>query len=100
MGYVGFSYAEEAEGIKILEVDAGDGCVAPSAQTIQDGSYKPLSRPIFMYPSQKALQKPEAKAFMDFTLEHHQRIAEASKIVPMTAEQAEKAKADLTQAES
>jgi phosphate transport system substrate-binding protein len=100
MAYVGFSYAEEAEGIKILEVDAGDGCVAPSAQTIQDGSYKPLSRPIFMYPSQEAIQRPEVKAFMDFTLENAEKIAEAAKIVPMTAEQAEKAKADLTQAES
>jgi phosphate transport system substrate-binding protein len=100
MAYVGFSYAEEAEGIKILEVDAGDGCVAPSAQTIQDGSYKPLSRPIFMYPSQEAIQKPEVKAFMDFTLGNHDTIAEAAKIVPMTAEQAEKAKAALAQAES
>jgi phosphate transport system substrate-binding protein len=100
LAYVGFSYAEEAEGIKILEVDSGDGCVAPSAQTIQDGSYKPLSRPIFMYPSQEAIAKPEVKGFMDFTLENAEKIAEAAKIVPMTAEQAEKAKADLTQAES
>ena len=100
LAYVGFSYAEEAEGIKILEVDAGDGCVAPSAQTIQDGSYKPLSRPLFMYASQKSIQKPEVKGFMDFTLENAERIAEAAKIVPMTAEQAEKAKAALTQAES
>ena len=100
MGYVGFSYAEEAEGVKILEVDAGDGCVAPSKETIQDGSYQPLARPIFMYPSQEALQKPEVKAFMDFALENSQKIAEAAKMVPMTPEQAEKAKTDLTQAES
>jgi phosphate transport system substrate-binding protein len=100
MGYVGFSYAEEAEGIKILEVDGGDGCVAPSAQTIQDGSYKPLSRPLFMYPSQKSIQKPEVKAFMDFTLANQDKIAEAAKIVPLTPEQLTKAKADLTQAES
>ena len=58
MGYVGFSYAEEAEGIKILEVDAGEGCVAPSAETIQDGSYKPLSRPLFMYPSRRPSRSP------------------------------------------
>ena len=100
LAYVGFSYAEEAEGIKILEVDSGDGCVAPSAATIQDGSYKPLSRPLFMYPNQDAIQKPEVKGFMDFTLENAEKIAEAAKIVPMTAEQAEKAKAALTQAES
>jgi phosphate transport system substrate-binding protein len=100
LAYVGFSYAEEAKGIKILEVDGGDGCVAPSAETISDGTYKPLARPIFMYPSLEAIKKPEVKAFMDFTLENQQKIAEASKIVPMTAEQAEKAKAALTQAES
>jgi phosphate transport system substrate-binding protein len=100
MGYVGFSYAEEAEGIKILEVDAGDGCVAPSKETIQDGSYKPLSRPLFMYPSQKSIQRPEVKAFMDFTLENAEKIADAAKIVPMTADQAAKAKTDLTQAEA
>ena len=100
MGYVGFSYAEEAEGIKILEVDSGDGCVAPSKETIQDGSYKPLSRPLFMYPNLTELKKPAMKGFMDFTLENQQKISEASKIVPMTPEQAEKAKTDLTQAES
>jgi phosphate transport system substrate-binding protein len=100
MGYVGFSYAEEAEGVKILEVDDGDGCVAPSKETIQDGSYKPLSRPLFMYPNLTELKKPATKGFMDFTLENQQKIAEASKIVPMTPEQAEKAKTDLTQAES
>jgi phosphate transport system substrate-binding protein len=100
LGYVGYSYAEGAEGIKILEVDGGDGCVAPSKETIQDGSYKPLSRPLFMYPSQKSIQKPEVKAFMDFTLGNQEKIADAAKIVPMTAEQAEKAKTDLTQAES
>ena len=70
MGYVGFSYAEEAEGIKILEVDSGDGCVAPSKETIQDGSYKPLSRPLFMYPNLTELKKPAMKGFMDFTLEN------------------------------
>ncbi|HEX5781543.1 MAG TPA: phosphate ABC transporter substrate-binding protein, partial [Solirubrobacteraceae bacterium] len=65
-----------------------DNCVKPSAETIQDGSYAPLSRPLFMYPSDEALGRPEVKAFMDFVLENQQAIAEAAKIVPLTEEQA------------
>ena len=67
--------------------DSGDGCVKPSKETIQDGSYKPLARPIFMYPSSKSLAKPEVKAFMDFTIKNAAKIADAAKIVPMTPEQ-------------
>ena len=52
MGYFGFSYYTENEGkLKALEVDGGKGCVAPSVETAQDGSYTPLSRPLFIYPS-------------------------------------------------
>ena len=53
----------------------GDGCVKPSTETIQDGSYTPLSRPLFMYPSEKALKRPEVKAFMDYVVENYQAIA-------------------------
>ena len=69
-------------------VDSGDGnCVKPSVETIQDGSYKPLSRPLFMYPSEKAMGRPEVKAFMEFVVAQAPAIAEAAKIVPLTDEQ-------------
>jgi len=98
IGYAGFSFAEEAgDKVRIAQVDGGDGCVAPSAETIQDGSYKPLSRPIFMYPNLTELKKPAVKAFMDFVLENHQKISEAAKIVPMTEEQATKSTQGLSQ---
>jgi phosphate transport system substrate-binding protein len=100
MGYTGLSYAEGAEGINIVEIDDGGGCVKPTTQTVQDGSYKPLSRPLFMYPSAKAMARPEVKAFMDFTMANQDKIAEAAKIVPLTAEQLTEAKTALTQAES
>jgi phosphate transport system substrate-binding protein len=100
MGYTGLSYAEGAEGINIVEVDDGEGCVAPSVETVQDGSYKPLSRPLFMYPSAKAIARPEVRAFMDFTMANQDKIAEAAKIVPLTSAQLEEAKTALTQAES
>jgi len=101
LGYFGFSYYEANEDkLNLVGVDGGDGCVKPSSEAIQDGSYKPLSRPIFMYPSAKAMQKPEVKAFMDFVLANQERIAEAARIVPMTAEQVDQAKADLAKAEA
>jgi phosphate transport system substrate-binding protein len=92
LGYFGLSYAEQNSGtVKPVEVDGGDGCVAPSSETVQDGSYKPLSRPLFIYPSQKALRRPEVKAFVEFYLENQAEITEQALFVPMTDEQLSKA---------
>jgi phosphate transport system substrate-binding protein len=101
LGYFGFSYYEaNIDKLNLVGVGAEGGeCVKPSSETIQDGSYKPLSRPLFMYPSAKAMKRPEVKAFMDFTLANQKAIAEAAKIVPMTEEQLTEAKAALTKAE-
>jgi phosphate transport system substrate-binding protein len=102
LGYFGFSYYEQNQDklnlVKIAEKD-GSECIAPSTQTIQDGSYKPFSRPLFMYPNEKSLARPEVKAFMDYVLENYEAISEASAIVPMTQEQADKGKQELTTAE-
>jgi len=90
MGYAGFSYYTENEGkLKALEVDNGKGCVGPSVETAQDGSYSPLSRPLFIYPSDAALKKPEVKAFVDYYLENATDIAESVGFVPLTEEQLE-----------
>lgn len=97
LGYFGFSYYEQnADKLNLVSIDG----VAPSKETIQDGSYKPLSRPIFMYVSDKAIKKPQVKAFMDFVIANQATIAENSQIVPMTDEQAKKAQDELTKAES
>jgi phosphate transport system substrate-binding protein len=94
MGYAGFSYYTENEGkLKALEVDNGKGCVGPSVETAQDGSYAPLSRPLFIYPSNSALKKPEVKAFVDYYLENVNDIAEAVGFVPLTEEQLEESEA-------
>jgi len=89
LGYFGFSYYEpNADDLNLVGVgESADSCVKPSLEAIQDGSYVPLSRPIFMYPSAEALGRPEVKAFMDFTLQNEQAIAEAANIVPLTDEQ-------------
>ena len=94
MGYAGFSYYTENEGkLKALEVDGGKGCVAPSVETAQDGSYTPLSRPLFIYPSDAALKKPEVKAFVDYYLENATDITESVGFVPLTEEQLEESEA-------
>jgi phosphate transport system substrate-binding protein len=102
LGYFGFSYYEgAADQLNLVGVDSGDGnCVKPSTETIQDGSYKPLSRPLFMYPSAKAMERPEVKAFMEFVVAQAPAIAEAAKIVPLTDEQITTSKDELAQAEA
>ena len=96
LAYFGFSYFDaNRDRLNLVQVDGGSGCVGPSLETIQSGDYKPLSRPLFMYPSEKALQKPEVKAFVDFVLENADAIAEAAQIVPTSSEAIDKSKAAL-----
>jgi phosphate transport system substrate-binding protein len=70
LGWVGFAFAEEAgDGVKELEVDGGDGCVAPSSETIADGSY-PVSRPLFIYVNKaEAESNPAVAAYVDYYLD-------------------------------
>jgi phosphate transport system substrate-binding protein len=93
-GYFGFSYYEQnADALNLISVDEGSGCVAPSAETIQDGSYSPLARPIFMYPSAEAMSRPEVAGFMQYVVDNYDSIAEAALIVPMAEDQASEAQA-------
>lgn len=70
IGFFGYAYyVENQDKLKALEVDGGDGCVAPTDETINGGTYAPLSRPLFIYPDvSKAKERPELKAFVDFYL--------------------------------
>jgi phosphate transport system substrate-binding protein len=96
LGYFGFSYYEQnKDKLNLVGVDSGNGCTKPSLETIASGEYEPLSRPLFMYPSQEAIRRPEVKAFMDYVVENYQTIAEASSIVPMSEQQATEAKSAL-----
>jgi phosphate transport system substrate-binding protein len=88
MGYFGFSFFEEnQETLKALEIDDGNGCVAPSPETAQDGSYTPLARPLFVYPSADALARPEFDVFMQFYLDNVNDVAELVGFIPLTEEQ-------------
>src|SRR5215212_2699788 len=97
LGYFGFSYYEQNQD-KLNLVGVGESagkCVKPSKEAIQTGSYKPLSRPLFMYLNEKALAKPEIKAFMEYVVANYEDIATAAQIVPMTSDQAAKGKQEL-----
>jgi phosphate transport system substrate-binding protein len=69
LGFVGFAYADQqGESIKKIQIDGGDGCIEPSADTIADGSY-PLSRSLYIYVNtDKAASNPALKAFVDYYL--------------------------------
>ncbi len=97
LGYFGFSYFEENQStLKALEVDGGNGCVAPSAQAAQDGTYAPLSRPLFVYVKRSAFQeKAPVRSFMTFMLDNNTSIAEAAQFVPLSDDQIAEERAKL-----
>jgi phosphate transport system substrate-binding protein len=89
LGYFGYTYYEENAGkLKAIEVDSGDGCVAPSPQTAQSGEYDPLARPLFIYVNEKSYtQKPQVAGFVDFYVENVKKITAAAKYIQMSPEQ-------------
>jgi phosphate transport system substrate-binding protein len=88
LGYFGFTYYEEnTDKLKVVKVDGGAGCVEPSVATAQDGSYKPLSRPLFIYVSDKAVAKPQVKGYVDFFVENIDEAVKEAKFVPLTDQQ-------------
>jgi phosphate transport system substrate-binding protein len=89
MGYFGYSYYEENQDtLKALEIDGGEGCIAPSPETVQDGSYAPLGRQLFIYPSAQSLQeKAEVEAFVDFYVDNIDEIVEAAAFIGLNDEQ-------------
>ena len=100
LGYFGLSYVEENEGrVKAVPVENESGeCVEPSVETVQDGSYNPLGRPLFVYVKQESFQRPEVQAFVQFMLDRNQEIAEGALYVPLTDEQLAAGRASLDEA--
>ncbi|MBN8870749.1 MAG: PstS family phosphate ABC transporter substrate-binding protein [Solirubrobacterales bacterium] len=101
LGYFGYSYyLENQDNLKALEIDGGNGCVAPSAETAQKGTYTPLSRGLFIYPSKSAMEQPEVKAFLEFYLDNVGDVAEQAGFIPLTPEQLAESKNELATLES
>lgn len=88
IGYFGFSYLEEnLDRIKPVAIDGGAGCVEPSIDSVADGSYTPLSRPLFIYIRNDAAARPEVKAFAEFFVTNQDSIVSEALFVPLTEDQ-------------
>lgn len=86
LGYFGLAYYEEnKDKLKIVPIDGGRGPVTPTERTVMDGSYSPLSRPLFLYISKKSLAKPEVKEFAEFYLKNAPKLIKQVKYVPLPA---------------
>jgi phosphate transport system substrate-binding protein len=97
MGYIPYSYVQEAgDAVKALDIDGGDGCVEGTLENVQDGSYVPLGRPLFLYASDVALARPEVVAFFEFFIANQAEIAETAGFVPMNDDQVAEAEAKIT----
>ena len=67
LGYFGYSYfVENRAKLKMVGIDAGDGCVYPTDETINNGTYAPLSRPLFIYVSKQSWAKQDVKDFVSY----------------------------------
>jgi phosphate transport system substrate-binding protein len=102
LGYFGFSYFEEnTDRLKALEVDGGSGCVAPSVATARDGTYAPLSRPLFVYVKRSSFDDDEnVRDFVEYMLENEQKIAEEARFVPLSDAQLAEQQSKLEDAAS
>jgi phosphate transport system substrate-binding protein len=84
LGFFGFAYYEEnTSRLKLVPVDAGTGPVAPSQRTIIDGTYAPLSRPIFIYARREAADRPEVTAFVKYYITHAPQLVREVGYVPL-----------------
>ena len=67
LGFLPFPrYVEHQDRLKLVAVDGGEGCVEPSAETIRDGSYAPLSRPLYVYVKRESLERAEVRDYLTF----------------------------------
>ncbi|MBI2082487.1 MAG: PstS family phosphate ABC transporter substrate-binding protein [Deltaproteobacteria bacterium] len=84
IGYFGYAYYEENKTrLKVVPIDGGKGPVSPSRQTVENGSYQPLSRPIFIYVNQKSLRKHGVREFTEFYLKNGPMLIPQVKYIPL-----------------
>jgi phosphate binding protein len=97
VGYFGLSYVEQnPDAVKAIEIDGGGGCVAPSKETVQDKTYKPLARPLFIYVKNSSYKDNAAvRSYVDFYIENEAKVAEEALYVGLTPEQKKTAQDEL-----
>ena len=101
LGYFGFSYYEENKArLKVVAVDQqkGLGCIAPSIATVQGNTYKPLSRPLFVYAKRSSFKRPVVAGFIGYILNNERSIAKQARFISLTDRQLRKARYQYAQA--
>jgi len=99
LGYFGFSYYEEnAARLKLVKVDSGAGCIAPSVATVQKSTYKPLARPLFIYAKRTSFKRPVVAGFIGYIFNNEKAIAKKSGYIALTDRQLRKARYQYLQA--
>lgn len=84
LGYFGFAYYDlNKSRVKAVAIDAGKGAVMPSLATVNDGTYKPLSRPVYIYVKKSALDRPEVREFAEFYLQNATRLVKEVDYIPL-----------------
>lgn len=92
LGYFGLAYYEQnMDLLKIVPINDGDdsngqGAITPSLETVKDGTYRPLSRPLFIYVNTKSLAKAEVRNFVDFYIKHAPALSKEVGYIPLTEE--------------
>ncbi|MGP3788392.1 phosphate ABC transporter substrate-binding protein PstS family protein [Paenibacillus sp. 1A_MP2] len=77
LGYFGFAYYEENQDkLKVVPIDGGNGPITPTHETINDGTYAPLSRPLYIYVNKQKLENPEVMAFVEYYLTNAAELSE------------------------
>jgi phosphate transport system substrate-binding protein len=99
LGYFGFSYYEENQAaLAAVEIDGGSGCVPPSVETAQAGTYTPLARPLYVYVKRDAFERSEVDDFVRYMLDNEASIARQAQFVPLNDQQLADAEATLEDA--
>jgi len=101
LGYFGYSYYEEnKDKLKVLAIDQGkgQGCVTPSVATVQAKTYRPLSRPLFIYAKRDSFRRPVVAAYIGYIFNNEKAIAKKSGFIALTDRQLKKARYQYNQA--
>ena len=102
LGFFGFAYYQEnKDKLKAVPVDDqneanGKGAIAPTVETVKDGTYAPLSRPLFLYVNSKAVARPEVVAFINFYLDNAAQLSQEVGYIPLPAAEYTKQKEKFT----
>lgn len=87
IGYIGYAYySANKNRLKAVAINSGKGPVVPSEQTVLNGTYRPLSRPLFIYVNAEAAKKPEVKAFISYFMKNGASVAKKVAYVPLPAQ--------------